>query len=73
VREIIAHQLELPAERVTLEARFGEDLKADPLAMFELVMALEDDFKIEIPEEDIELIRTVQDAVDYLRAHTGAS
>ncbi len=50
-------------------ASFTEDLKADSLAVVELVLALEEAFKIEIPDEDTEQIKTVQDAIDYIKAH----
>ena len=69
VVELISQQLEVPADRVKPEASFTEDLKADSLAVVELVLALEEAFKIEIPDEDTEQIKTVQDAVDYIAAH----
>jgi acyl carrier protein len=70
VREIIVSQLEVPAENVVAAASFVEDLKADSLAVVELVLALEEQFKIEIPDEDTEQIKTVGDAVNYIKAHT---
>ena len=69
VVKIIVEQLEVPAEKVVPAASFTEDLKADSLAIVELVLALEEAFKIEIPDEDTEQIKTVQDAVDYIKAH----
>ena len=69
VKEIIAQQLEVNPEQVRPEASFTDDLKADSLAVVELVLALEEAFKIEIPDEDTEQIKTVQDAVDYVKAH----
>jgi acyl carrier protein len=69
VKEIIAQQLEVSPEQVRGAASFTEDLKADSLAVVELVLALEEAFKIEIPDEDTEQIKTVQDAVDYIKAH----
>ena len=69
VREIIASQLEVSPERVRPEASFVDDLKADSLAVVELVLALEDAFSIEIPDEDTEQIKTVKDAVEYIKAH----
>jgi len=69
VKEIIAQQLEVSPEQVREAASFTEDLKADSLAVVELVLALEEAFKIEIPDEDTEQIKTVQDAIDYIKAH----
>ena len=69
VKEIIAQQLEVSPEQVRPQASFTEDLKADSLAVVELVLALEEAFKIEIPDEDTEQIKTVQDAIDYIKAH----
>ena len=69
VRQIIMEQLGVTAEQVTLEASFIDDLGADSLDTVELVMALEEEFDIEIPDEDAEKLRTVQDALDYLKKH----
>ena len=69
VREIICAQLEVSPEKVKLEASFVDDLKADSLAVVELVLALEEAFKIEIPEEDTEQIKTVKDATNYIKTH----
>ena len=69
VREIISQQLEVSAEQLRPEASFVDDLKADSLAVVELVLALEQEFKIEIPEEDTEQIKTVKDAVNYIKTH----
>ena len=69
VKEIIAQQLEVSPEQVRPEASFTEDLKADSLAVVELVLALEQEFKLEIPEEDTEQIKTVKDAVNYIKTH----
>lgn len=66
VQEIIVEQLSVDADQVTPEASFTEDLGADSLDIVELVMALEEEFGIEIPDEDSEKITTVQDAVDYI-------
>lgn len=67
VRRIIAEQLDLDLEEVVPEAKFIDDLGADSLDIVELVMAMEDEFKIEIPEEDSEKILRVRDVFDYLR------
>jgi acyl carrier protein len=66
VIEIIKNKLEKTDEEVTLEARFAEDLKADSLDTVELLMALEDKYGLEIPDNDAEKIKTVKDAVDYI-------
>ncbi len=69
VKEIICQQLEVSPEQIRPEASFVDDLKADSLAVVELVLALEQEFKLEIPEEDTERIKTVKDAVDYIKSH----
>ena len=69
VKKIIIEQLEVAPDKVKLEASFSEDLKADSLAVVELVLALEEQFKIEIPDEDTEKIKTVGDAINYIKAH----
>jgi acyl carrier protein len=69
VKEIITEQLGVSAEQVTPEASFIDDLGADSLDQVELVMALEEEFEIEIPDEDAEKMTTVRDAVEYLRKH----
>ena len=70
VKEIIVKQLEVSPEQVRPEASFTDDLKADSLAVVELVLALEEAFSIEIPDEDTEQIRTVKDAIEYIKAHS---
>jgi acyl carrier protein len=69
VNEIICQQLEVSPEQLRPEASFVDDLKADSLAVVELVLALEQEFKIEIPEEDTEQIKTVKDALNYIKTH----
>jgi len=66
VRDVIVRELSVPESKVTENASFDGDLSADSLDVVELVMALEDEFDVEIPEEDAEKIRTVGDAVRYL-------
>lgn len=66
VKEIVKQQLEVKPEQVTPEANFANDLGADSLDTVELVMALEEAFEIEIPDEAAEKIETVQKAVDYI-------
>ena len=67
VREIIVNELGVEAEKVTNDASFVEDLGADSLDTVELVMAFEEEFGIDIPDEDAEQMRTVGDAIKYLR------
>jgi acyl carrier protein len=69
IREKIAEQLGVATDEVTSEASFIEDLGADSLDIVELVMALEEEFNIEISDEDAEKIRTVKDVVSYIEAH----
>lgn len=69
VKEMIVEQLSVDEDAVTLEARFKEDLDADSLDLFEMVMAAEEEYGIEIPSEDLEGIATVGDFVKYLEAH----
>ena len=69
VKKIIIEQLEVAPDKVKLEASFSEDLKADSLAVVELVLALEEQFKIEIPDEDTEKIKTGGDAINYIKGH----
>ena len=66
IKEIIVEQLGVAETSVTMEASFIDDLGADSLDIVELVMALEEEFKCEIPDEDAEKIQTVQDAVSYI-------
>ncbi len=69
VKKIIIDQLGVDEAEVTAEAKFIDDLGADSLDTVELVMALEEEFGIEIPDEDAEKIATVQDAITYIREH----
>lgn len=69
VKEIIVEQLGVDAAQVTESARFVEDLSADSLDTVELVMALEEEFSLEIPDEDAEKITSVGDAVNYIKSH----
>lgn len=65
--QIIAEQLSTEAAGITLESSFKEDLGADSLDLFELVMALEDEYSVEIPSEDLEKLLTVGDVAAYLK------
>lgn len=68
VSEIVKTQLNLEDIEITLESNFKEDLGADSLDLFELVMALEEEYGIEIPSEDLEKIATVGDVINYMKA-----
>jgi acyl carrier protein len=69
VKQIIVEQLGVDEGEVTANASFQDDLGADSLDIVELVMAFEEAFEIEIPDEDAEKIKTVKDAIDYVNAH----
>lgn len=69
VKKIIVEQLGVKEDQVTNESSFVDDLGADSLDTVELVMALEEEFECEIPDEDAEKITTVQQAIDYVTAH----
>jgi acyl carrier protein len=71
VKKIVVEQLGVKEEEVTNAASFVDDLGADSLDTVELVMALEEEFETEIPDEDAEKITTVQQAIDYVNAHQG--
>ena len=73
LKQIIVEQLGVDEAEVTPSASFVDDLGADSLDIVELVMAFEEAFEIEIPDEDAEKIRTVKDATDYINAHSKAS
>ena len=70
VKEIISQQLDVDVGQIKEESAFIEDLGADSLAIVELVLAFEEQFEIEIPDEDTEKIRTVGDAVSYIESRT---
>ncbi len=67
MKELIADQLGIEVERVTAESRFKEDLGADSLDLFELVMALEDEYSVEIPAEELQTMAAVGDVINYLK------
>ncbi|BAY49203.1 acyl carrier protein [Scytonema sp. HK-05] len=73
VKKIVADQLSVDAETVTPQSNFANDLGADSLDTVELVMALEEEFDIEIPDEAAEKITTVQEAVDYINNKVATS
>ena len=72
IKEIIVEQLGVSAEEVVPEASFIDDLGADSLDIVELVMALEEEWGLEIPDDDAEKIQTIQDAINYIEERTKA-
>jgi acyl carrier protein len=70
IRAIIAEQLEVQAEEIVPEASFADDLGSDSLDLVELVMAMEEEFGIEISDEEAERIQTVQDAINFIEERT---
>lgn len=70
VKEIIEDKLNLEGVEITAESNFKDDLNADSLDLFELIMALEDEFDVEIPSEDLENIATVGDVIEYIEKKT---
>lgn len=70
IKDIISEQLGIDADEITLESSFMDDLGADSLDIVELIMALESEFDMEIPDEDAEKISTVGDVVEYIKSHT---
>jgi acyl carrier protein len=68
VKEIIEEQLNIEGVEITEETRFKEDLEADSLDLFEMVMAFEEEYGVEIPSEDLEKITTVGSIIEYLKA-----
>ena len=71
IQKIICEQLDVPEEDVVPEASFVDDLGADSLDQVELIMAMEEEFDVSIPDEDAEKIGTVQDAIDYIKGAIG--
>ena len=69
VKKIVVEHLGVDAEKVTEEASFIDDLGADSLDIVELVMAMEEEFEVEIPDEEAENIKTVGDAINYINTH----
>ena len=70
IRVLLAEQLEIPADSITPESDIIDDLEADSLTVLDMVMTLEDEFDIEIPDEDVEKLRTVGSVVSYVEDHT---
>jgi acyl carrier protein len=69
LKKIVAEQLGVEESKVVPEARFAEDLKADSLDLVEMIMSLEEEFNVDIPDEEAEKILSVQDAINYIDAH----
>ena len=69
IKKIVAENLNVEEDAITLESSFKEDLKADSLDLFEMVMSLEDTCGVEIPTEDLETMVTVGDVAEYLEQH----
>jgi acyl carrier protein len=70
LKKIVAEQLGVDESKITPNARFTDDLNADSLDLVEMIMSLEEEFGVEIPDEDAEKIVSVQDAIDYIDAHS---
>ncbi|HHY50553.1 MAG TPA: acyl carrier protein [Alphaproteobacteria bacterium] len=73
LKKIVAEQLGVDESKIVPEARFSDDLNADSLDLVEMIMSLEEEFGVEIPDEDAEKILTVQDALTYIEAHVQAA
>lgn len=70
IRDLLAEQLDISADSITPESDIIDDLEADSLTVLDMVMTLEDEFDIEIPDEDVEKLRTVGSVVSYVEDHT---
>ncbi len=70
IRDILAQQLDLDPETVTMETDIAEDLSADSLDVVEMLMSIEDEFDVEIPDDAIDQLKTVSDVVEYIQDHT---
>ena len=71
IRDLLAEQLEIPADSITPESDIIDDLEADSLTVLDMVMTLEDEFGIEVPDDAIENLRTVGDVVKFVDSHKG--
>ena len=69
IRELLAEQLDIDEEKITMDSNILEDFEADSLDVVDMVMSLEDEFGVEIPDEEIENIRTVSDLVSYIESN----
>ncbi|MEG0774039.1 acyl carrier protein [Clostridium sp.] len=68
VKKVVADQLSMEVDEIKLDSNFSDDLGVDSLEIFEIVMSLEEEFEIEIPNEDIENIKTIQEIVNYVKS-----
>lgn len=69
IRKIVAENLSVEEDTITMETSFKEDLEADSLDLFEMVMALEEAYEIEIPSEDLEQLLNIADVISYIESH----
>lgn len=69
IRKIVAENLSVEEDTITMETSFKEDLEADSLDLFEMVMALEEAYEIEIPSEDLEKLSNISDVISYIESH----
>lgn len=69
IKTIVAENLGVEEDSITMESSFKDDLKADSLDLFEMVMALEENYGIEIPTDDLGHLETVADVIDYIQSH----
>ena len=69
VRDILCEQLDIEVDRVTMESDIANDLGADSIDVVDLIMSLEDEFEVEMPDEDVANIKTVGDIVNYIESH----
>lgn len=69
IKSILAEQLDVDADTLTMETDIGKDLNADSLDVVEILMSIEDEFDVEIPDEEIENIKTIGDVVEYIENH----
>ena len=67
IKQILADQLDVDAEEMSLDTKIGDDLGADSLDVVELLMSIEDEFDVEIPDEEIEKLKTIGDVVEYIQ------
>jgi acyl carrier protein len=73
LKKIVAEQLGVDEDKIVPSASFSDDLNADSLDLVEMIMSLEEEFGVEIPDEEAEKIRTVGDAMSYIESHTSAA
>ncbi len=69
IKKMLADQLDANADDMTMDTRIGDDLGADSLDVVELLMAIEEEFEVEIPDDEIENLKTIGDVTDYIQSH----